>query len=137
MSVSNSTRFQILQRDGFTCRYCGRSAPDVQLEVDHVEPRSQGGSDEPENLVAACFECNRGKFDKSVQLLEPITEEDLARAVREGKARTCAFFFSYVSGLPFSYVLEVLIDSLYMEPTMPESTLTRLVLKMAKELSGE
>ena len=54
-------RFHVLQRDGFTCRYCGRHAPDVQLHVDHVVPRSQGGRDDPTNLVAACKDCNLGK----------------------------------------------------------------------------
>lgn len=56
-------RFEVLKRDRFTCRYCGRRAPDVTLEVDHVTPRAAHGSDELENLVAACFDCNRGKRD--------------------------------------------------------------------------
>jgi 5-methylcytosine-specific restriction endonuclease McrA len=56
-------RFQILQRDNFTCRYCGRKAPDVVLHVDHVTPVSQGGLSEPDNLVAACEDCNLGKKD--------------------------------------------------------------------------
>jgi HNH endonuclease len=61
MSVSNRQRFKILARDGFACRYCGGRAPDVKLEVDHVNPRSHGGSDLDSNLVAACFACNRSK----------------------------------------------------------------------------
>lgn len=63
MSIGNRLRFAILQRDNFTCRYCGRSAPDVVLEVDHVDPRVAGGSNDPANLVTACFQCNRGKHD--------------------------------------------------------------------------
>jgi len=35
--------------------------PDVTLEVDHVVPRSRGGTDDPENLVTSCQDCNRGK----------------------------------------------------------------------------
>jgi hypothetical protein len=54
-------RFFILRRDGFRCVYCGRGAPDAELEVDHAIPRSSGGSDKPENLVTACSECNSGK----------------------------------------------------------------------------
>jgi hypothetical protein len=58
------TRFLVLQRDGFKCVYCGRSPSDgTVLEVDHVHPRSKGGSDELHNLVTACWECNRGKGD--------------------------------------------------------------------------
>lgn len=56
-----SVRWRVLERDSFTCRYCGRSAPDVVLEVDHVEARSAGGSSDESNLVTACFDCNQGK----------------------------------------------------------------------------
>jgi len=38
-------------RDKFTCQYCGRKAPEVVLEVDHVFPQSKGGKDEMDNLV--------------------------------------------------------------------------------------
>jgi hypothetical protein len=61
-----SVRFEVLRRDNFTCRYCGRKAPSVRLQVDHVVPWSAGGSDELSNLVAACIECNIGKSAKSV-----------------------------------------------------------------------
>lgn len=54
-------RFHVLARDGFTCRYCGRKAPYVELHVDHVHPRVEGGTDDPENLVTACLDCNLGK----------------------------------------------------------------------------
>ena len=59
--VSLSLRFRVLQRDQFICQYCGAAAPDVALEVDHRWPRARGGSDDIENLVAACQACNRGK----------------------------------------------------------------------------
>lgn len=54
-------RFHVLQRDQFTCQYCGQRAPYVELEVDHVNPQCRGGGDDFENLVAACSTCNRGK----------------------------------------------------------------------------
>lgn len=54
-------RFEILERDEYTCRYCGRSAPSVPIEVDHVVAVAEGGTDDPENLVACCWSCNRGK----------------------------------------------------------------------------
>jgi 5-methylcytosine-specific restriction endonuclease McrA len=59
-----SLRFRILQRDGFRCRLCGLArddSPDVRLEVDHIVPRSRGGSNDPDNLWVLCFSCNRGK----------------------------------------------------------------------------
>lgn len=58
------TRFDILQRDNFTCRYCGRSAPSVVLQVDHIVAVADGGTDEPANLVTACADCNEGKGDR-------------------------------------------------------------------------
>lgn len=59
--MKRSLRFAVLQRDTFTCRYCGRSAPNVQLEVDHTHPKSAGGRDSLSNLVTACHDCNQGK----------------------------------------------------------------------------
>jgi hypothetical protein len=61
MSVSRRLRYEVLRRDNFACRYCGGSAPDVKLTVDHVQPVSLGGSDDASNLVTACQECNAGK----------------------------------------------------------------------------
>jgi 5-methylcytosine-specific restriction endonuclease McrA len=56
-------RFRVLQRDGFRCRYCGRSgsAPGVVLHVDHVVPLAAGGTSTEDNLLTACEECNLGK----------------------------------------------------------------------------
>lgn len=53
--------FEILKRDGYRCRYCGRSARVVLLEVDHVIAVAAGGPDDPDNLVTACGDCNAGK----------------------------------------------------------------------------
>ena len=61
MAVSKTTRFQVLKRDGHACQYCGAKAPDAKLTVDHVIPVALGGSDKPDNLVAACRDCNAGK----------------------------------------------------------------------------
>ena len=47
----------VLNRDNYTCVYCGEAAN----EVDHVIPRSHGGSDFPSNLVASCRRCNNLK----------------------------------------------------------------------------
>lgn len=57
-------RFQIFKRDHYRCQLCGVAAtdgPHVRLEVDHIIPRSRGGTDDPSNLLTMCFGCNRGK----------------------------------------------------------------------------
>lgn len=61
--VPKRTRFAVLHRDNFTCQYCGQFAPNVEVEVDHITPLAQGGTNEPDNLLVACFDCNRGKGD--------------------------------------------------------------------------
>lgn len=63
--VPRRLRFEVLRRDNHTCRYCGASAPDVELVVDHVVPRALGGTNDPSNLVTACRECNSGKASTS------------------------------------------------------------------------
>jgi len=66
VSVKRALRFRILQRDKFTCQYCGRKAPDVTLQVDHILPVSLGGKDSWLNLLTACYDCNMGKLDGRV-----------------------------------------------------------------------
>lgn len=52
-------RIYILERDNYTCQYCGKDVG--TLEVDHVIPRCKGGLSTEDNLVCACFNCNRSK----------------------------------------------------------------------------
>ncbi|MFA6082452.1 MAG: HNH endonuclease [Patescibacteria group bacterium] len=67
--VSAKKRLQILQRDNFTCRSCGKSPslyPEleidaVKLEADHIKPFSKGGSGDLNNYQTLCLLCNRGK----------------------------------------------------------------------------
>jgi hypothetical protein len=61
VSVGKRRRFEVLKRDGFRCHYCGATACGAALEVDHVVPKSKGGTDDPANLITACYNCNRGK----------------------------------------------------------------------------
>lgn len=61
MAVSKRLRYEVFRRDGHTCVYCGRSAPDVKLQPDHVVPEALGGRTQPANLVTACEDCNSGK----------------------------------------------------------------------------
>ena len=72
-SVPRRLRFEVLRRDNFTCRYCGASAPDAVLEVDHVIPVALGGGNQPSNLVTACVDCNRGKASTSADA--PVVED--------------------------------------------------------------
>lgn len=62
--MNKKRRFEIFKRDKFICQYCGRSAPEVILEVDHIHPASHDGDDDLLNLVTSCFDCNRGKGNR-------------------------------------------------------------------------
>lgn len=60
-SISQKLRFEVFKRDSFTCQYCGRMAPDVVLQVDHINPVKEGGDNSILNLITSCFDCNNGK----------------------------------------------------------------------------
>ncbi len=55
------SRAQVFARDRERCVYCGSGPPEVELTVDHVEPRMRGGDHSSGNLVTACAGCNRSK----------------------------------------------------------------------------
>lgn len=59
--ISKKIRFEVFKRDKFTCQYCGKQAPDVVLEVDHIHPVAKGGEDVMLNYVTSCDTCNAGK----------------------------------------------------------------------------
>jgi diadenosine tetraphosphate (Ap4A) HIT family hydrolase len=43
---------------------CGATKKERRLEVDHIKPRSKGGTNDPSNLQALCYQCNRAKGAK-------------------------------------------------------------------------
>ena len=57
------SRRGVLRRDGQRCCYCGHGA----TTVDHVLPKSRGGEESWENLVACCLGCNNRKGDRTPQ----------------------------------------------------------------------
>ena len=54
-------RLIVLRRDCYICAYCGEPAN----EVDHIQPRVLGGTDDLDNLVACCRRCNSSKGKRS------------------------------------------------------------------------
>ena len=57
-------RREVLRRDSHTCQYCGSKK---RLTLDHVLPRSRGGSHTWDNVVAACEPCNHRKGSRTLQ----------------------------------------------------------------------
>jgi hypothetical protein len=77
----------VLARDRWTCCSCGRAArPDgVLLEVDHIVPRSRGGTNTLENLQTLCKKCNLGKSNRDSTDLW----SDLRATVSEAERPSC------------------------------------------------
>jgi hypothetical protein len=64
--VKAGIRWQVFERDDFKCVACGKSAHEgAILHVDHIIPRSKGGSDSMDNYQTLCHLCNIGKSNKS------------------------------------------------------------------------
>jgi 5-methylcytosine-specific restriction endonuclease McrA len=54
-------RKNIFARDKNKCQYCGKKVPTSELSLDHVIPRTQGGTSNWKNIVCACTNCNKLK----------------------------------------------------------------------------
>jgi diadenosine tetraphosphate (Ap4A) HIT family hydrolase len=61
--VSGSVKYRVLTRARGRCECCGAHEHQRALEVDHIVPKNQGGTDDITNLQALCFRCNAGKRD--------------------------------------------------------------------------
>lgn len=104
--ISGSIRYEVLSRAKFKCELCGISADEKNLEVDHIFPKSLGGTDDLSNHQALCYSCNAAKRNTDdtdfrefktlyehrqenclfckVQAKNKISENSLAYAIRDG-----------------------------------------------------
>lgn len=86
--LGKTARFEIFKRDGFVCQYCGAYPPSVVLEVDHIVPVAEGGGNDADNLVTACFNCNRGKAARSLTSVpQSLSDRAAETAEREEQLR--------------------------------------------------
>jgi 5-methylcytosine-specific restriction endonuclease McrA len=100
--IRKDKRLAIYIRDGFSCAYCGRDLKDAapaEVNLDHLLPRSAGGTNGAGNLITACRSCNcsrqdrpwidyatGGARDRIEQLRHRPLNMDLARAIIAGTA---------------------------------------------------
>ena len=63
--INPALRHEVFHRDGYRCLECGASNKDIQLEIDHIKPVAQGGTDELNNLQTLCMTCNRAKNNRA------------------------------------------------------------------------
>ena len=59
------SRRNVFKRDHYACQYCGVQPGGEELTIDHVVPRSQGGTSTWENCVLSCVACNKRKADRT------------------------------------------------------------------------
>jgi hypothetical protein len=69
-------RRQILDRDNWTCAYCGGSG----TTIDHIHPASRGGENTWLNLITACESCNQLKADYTLEEIARMSVEELYNA---------------------------------------------------------
>ncbi len=91
MAVSKKIRFEVFKRDGFQCAYCGKSPPEAILECDHINPKSKGGKDDINNLITACFDCNRGKRNVPLSKIPAKLQENL-EILQEKEAQLAEYY---------------------------------------------
>lgn len=63
-----NTKAKVLNRDNYTCQCCRGRHRDSRLEVHHILFRSQGGSDEEDNLITLCHTCHKALHDGRLTL---------------------------------------------------------------------
>lgn len=61
---SKSIRYLVLKLAKGRCALCGASVKDKPIDIDHIIPRSRGGTNDISNLQALCYECNRAKNNR-------------------------------------------------------------------------
>ncbi|MCU9954249.1 MULTISPECIES: HNH endonuclease [Burkholderia] len=82
-------RMEIIKRDRYRCRVCGRSPndhTDIELHVHHIRPWAIGGVTEANNLITLCHTCHNGldpHYEYSLFRLLPRPESERATAYRE------------------------------------------------------
>ena len=79
-AIAGTLRYEVLKRAKFRCELCGVSADIKALEIDHILPRSKGGSDEQFNLQALCYSCNAMKRDRDDTDFREVRESYTRRA---------------------------------------------------------
>jgi 5-methylcytosine-specific restriction endonuclease McrA len=73
----------LLQKWNRKCAYCG--VENVPIEVEHIQPKSKGGSDRVSNLTLACHKCNQAKGNQDIQKFLSKKPDILSRILRQAK----------------------------------------------------
>ena len=103
-NVVKFNRRNVFLRDAFQCQYCGGKFPTGKLSLDHVVPRSRGGVESWENIVAACLKCNvrkgnRTPLEANMKLLQeprkPARSPLIVRQLRDPRYESWKMFLTH------------------------------------------
>jgi hypothetical protein len=89
--IGKKLRFDVFKRDDFTCAYCGSTPPSVVLQVDHIFPVSQGGTNSIDNLITSCQPCNIGKGATDLSAI-PQSLKEKSELVAEQEAQIKGYY---------------------------------------------
>ena len=78
-NLTNETRKAVYRRDGYRCALCDSTR---FLQIHHVVPRGQGGTNSPHNLICLCSDCHALAHGTNLRDWE-ITQEEICQAVCE------------------------------------------------------
>jgi diadenosine tetraphosphate (Ap4A) HIT family hydrolase len=96
--ISGSIKVRVLTRAKGRCECCGAHEHQRALEVDHIVPMNQGGSDDLSNLQSLCFRCNAGKRDGCLPTQEGSTDFRGLQASYARRQESCVFCALEASG---------------------------------------
>ena len=103
--ISGTLKYEVLKRARYRCELCGVSAAEIALEVDHIQPRSLGGSNELRNLQSLCYRCNAWKSNNDDTDLR---NNSCRHKVRESSCLFCTISKDspFVQEAELAYVIE-------------------------------
>ena len=101
------SRFNIYARDNNTCQYCGKRFSRSELNLDHVLPRSRGGSSIWENVVCSCHTCNRRKGGRTPEEAKMLLMRRPRRPEWTPLTTEVSLFRRYRQWMPFLNTVDV------------------------------
>lgn len=107
--MSKKVRFEVFKRDSFKCQYCGRSSPEVLLQVDHIHPVSKGGAADILNLITSCADCNAGKSDRELSDQSALAKQKAQLDELNAKREQLEMMLKWREGM--SAISDVAIDA--------------------------
>ena len=97
--IETKERTEIWQKMKSRCGYCGIEITLKQMQVDHIIPHRNGGTCNPENLLASCRPCNHRKGTSTVESFREQLENQLDVLVRDSA--------TYRNALRYGQVVEI------------------------------